>query len=140
MTPPARTITVALDMTMAFDTLNIHKLARKILHTHIPTTIFKFIAIYIKGRKAYITFREHTSTQRQFKLVFPKAASSHPYSSTYDFIRRCHYHTIYTHQQNTYKAYIQPYLQSLHTWTKDNNLMLNPHKTTCTLNIQRLAE
>ena len=55
MAPPARTITVALDMSKAFDTINIHTLIRKLLQTNIPGTIIKFIANYIKGHKAYTT-------------------------------------------------------------------------------------
>ena len=38
MAPPARTITVALDMNKAFDTINIHTLIRKLLQTNIPGT------------------------------------------------------------------------------------------------------
>ena len=70
MAPPARTITVALDMSKAFDTINI--LIRKLLQTNIPDTIIKFIANYIKGRKAYTTYRNHTSKQRQFKTGVPQ--------------------------------------------------------------------
>ena len=55
MAPPARTITVALDMSKTFNTIHIHTLIRKLLHTKIPGTIMKFIANYIKGRKAYTT-------------------------------------------------------------------------------------
>ena len=44
-----RTITVALDMSKAFYTINIHTLIRKLLQTTIPGTIIKFIASYIKG-------------------------------------------------------------------------------------------
>ena len=40
MAPPARTITVALDMSKAFDTINIHTHIRKLLQ--IPGTIIKF--------------------------------------------------------------------------------------------------
>ena len=72
MAPPARTITVALDMSKAFDTINIHTLIRKLLQTNIPGTIIKFIANYIKGRKAYTTYRNHTSKQRQFKTGVPQ--------------------------------------------------------------------
>ena len=43
MAPHARTITVALDMSKAFNTINIHTLIRKLLHTKIPGTIIKFI-------------------------------------------------------------------------------------------------
>ena len=78
MAPPARTITVALDMSKAFDTINIHTLIRKLLQTNIPGTIIKFIANYIKGRKAYTTYRNHTSKQRQFKTSVPQGGVLSP--------------------------------------------------------------
>ena len=85
MAHPARTITVALDMNKAFDTINIHTLIRKLLQTNIPGTIIKFIANYIKGRKAYTTYRNHTTKQRQFKtgvhphyLTFTPPTYHHP--------------------------------------------------------------
>ena len=78
MAPPARTITVALDMTKAFDTVNTHTLIGKLLQTSTPGTILKFVANYIKGRKAYTSFRNHKSIQRQVKTGFLKAASYHP--------------------------------------------------------------
>ena len=76
MAPPARTITVALDMSKAFDTINIHTLIGKLLQTSSPGTILKFVANYIKGRQAYTSFRNHKSIQRQ--LAFLKTASYHP--------------------------------------------------------------
>ena len=42
---PARTINVALEL--LFNTLSIHKLINKLIHTNIPNTITKFIANYI---------------------------------------------------------------------------------------------
>ena len=75
---PARTITVALDMSKAFDTINIHTLTRRRLQTNIPCTIIKFIANYIKGRKAYTTYRNHTSSQRQFKTGVPQGGVLSP--------------------------------------------------------------
>ena len=78
MAPPARTITVALDMSKAFDTINIHTLIRKLLQTNIPGTIIKFIANYIKRRKAYTTYINHTSKQRQFKTGVPQGGVLSP--------------------------------------------------------------
>ena len=75
---PARTITVALDMSKAFDTINIHTLIRKLLQTNITGTIIKFIATYIKGRKAYTIYRNHTSKQRQFKTGVPQGGVFSP--------------------------------------------------------------
>ena len=44
MAPPAQTITVALDMSKAFDTVNTHTLIGKLLQTSTPGTILKFVA------------------------------------------------------------------------------------------------
>ena len=72
MSPPARTINVALNMSKAFNTINMHILIRKLLQTKIPGTIIKLIPNYIKGRNAYTTYRNHTSSQRQFKTGVPQ--------------------------------------------------------------------
>ena len=72
MAPPARTVTVALDMTKVYDTINIHTLIRKLLQTNMPGRISKFSANYIKGRKAYTTYINHTFRQRQFDTGVPQ--------------------------------------------------------------------
>ena len=58
--PPERKTTVALDMSKAFDTVNIHTTTHKLHQTNILHTILKFIVNYIIGRKAYTTFRHKT--------------------------------------------------------------------------------
>ena len=65
-------------MSKAFDSINIHTLIRKLLQTNIPGTIIKFIANYIKGRKAYTTYRNHASSQRQFKTGVPQGGVLSP--------------------------------------------------------------
>ena len=143
MAPPARTITVALDMSKAFDTINIHTLIRKLLQTNIPGTIIKFIANYIKGRKAYTTYINHTSKQRNLKLV----TSFHPHYLTFT-------PQTYHHPMNRFRSWptqttpqshphsqvrVQPrntynhYLHKIFAWTKQNNLLLSLDKITCTL-------
>ena len=67
MAPPVRTITVALDVSKAFDMVDTHTLVGKLLQTKMPGAMIEFIANYIKGRKAYTTYRGHTFSQRQFK-------------------------------------------------------------------------
>ena len=147
MAPSALTITVALDMSKALDTINIQTLIRKLLQTNIPGTIIKFIANYIKGRKAYTTYRNHTSKQRQFKTGVPQGGVLSPtlfniYTSDLpppsapvqvmayaDDITITSTHT----STSAAKKYIQPYLYKVFAWTKQNNLLLNTDKTTCTL-------
>ena len=146
MAPSARTIHVALDMSKAFDTINIHTLIRKVLQTNIPGTIIRFIANYIKGRKAYTTYRNHTSI-RQFKTGVPQGGVLSPIlfsiytsdlpppSSPVQVMSYADDITITSTHTSTSaaKKYIQPYLHKVFAWTKLNNLILNPDKTTCTL-------
>ena len=60
-------------MSKAFDTVNIHKLINKFKHTNLSNTVAKFIANYIKERKAYTT-----STQHQFKSGIPQMGVPSP--------------------------------------------------------------
>ena len=147
MAPPAQTITVSLYMNKAFDTINIHTLIRKLLQTKIPGTIIKFIANYIKGRKAYTTYTNHTSSQRQFKTGVPQGGVlSLTLFNIYtgdvplpkapvqvigyaDNITITSTHT----STSATKKYIHPYLHTVFAWTKQNNFTLNSDKTTCTL-------
>ena len=134
-------------MSKAFDTINIHTLVRKLLQTNIPGTIIKFTANYINGRKAYPTYINHTFKQRQFKTAVPQGGVLSPtlftiYTSDLpppsapvqvmayaDDITITSTHT----STSASKKYIQPYLHTVFAWTKQNNLLLNPDKTTCTL-------
>ena len=108
MAPPAQIITVALDMSKAFDTINIHTLIRRLLQTKMPGTIREFIANYIKGRKTYTTYRNHTAIHRQSKTGVPKGGVLSPTLFniyTADLPPPVHHH-IYTQarvkQRNTY--------------------------------------
>ena len=143
MGPPARIIPVALDMSKAFDTINIHTQIRKLLQTNIPGTIIMFIANYIKGRKAYTTYRNHTSRQRQFKTGVAQGGVLSPTlfniytsglpspSAPVQVMAYADDITITSTYISTSaaKKYIQPYLQKAFSWTKQNNLILNPDKT-----------
>ena len=146
MVPPARTITVAFDMNKAFDTINIHTLIRKLLQTNIPGTIIKFIANYIKGRKAYTTYRDHISKQRQFKTGVPQGgvlsprlfnictSDLPPPSASVQVMAYADDITSTHTSTSAAKKYIQQsYLHKVFAWTKPNNLLLNPDKITCTL-------
>ena len=136
MAPHARTITVALDMSKAFDTINIHTLIRKLLQTNIRGIIIKFITSYIKGRKAYTTYRKHTSRQHQLVAAFnPHYLTYTPQTDHHPVHRFRSWPTQTTspsHPAHTSTSAanknIQPYLHKVFAWTKQNNLILIPEK------------
>ena len=63
--PPKRTITVAVDMSRAFDVVNLNKLIEKMINlTTIPPVFIKYLSNYIQGRRAYTEFNSAKSKQR----------------------------------------------------------------------------
>ena len=83
--PPARTIAVALDMSKAFDTVNIHTLTKKLLDTQITPILIKCIANYISTKAGKPS--PHTTTKHphsaNLKLASLKEEYFHQLSSTY---------------------------------------------------------
>ena len=133
-------------MSKTFDRVNIHMLTHKLHQSNIPHTIIKYMANYIKGRKAYTTFRNKTSTHRQFKNGVPQGGVLSPtlfniYTSNIPAPQAPVKLTTHaddititsTHNdKNIANANIQSYLHEIHTWTQTNNLILNPDMTACT--------
>jgi retron-type reverse transcriptase len=133
---------VALDMSKAFDTVNTHTLIKKIQNTNIPPTIKKFIANYLKGRKAYTNYQGTTSQQQQFKTGVPQGGVLSPilfniYMSDIPTppvgIKLFTYADDITtlslrHDVDIAQKKLEPFLSDLHKWTQENNLKLNPDK------------
>ena len=98
----ARKIIVALNMSKAFNTININTLIRKLLQTRIPRTIITLTTKYIKERKAYTRYRNHTSIQRLYKTCVPEGGVLSPtlfniYTANIPQ-PRLQVHHIYTHK------------------------------------------
>ena len=113
MVPHVRIITVALDMSKAFDTINMHILIRKLLQTRNPGTIM-FLANYITGRKAYTTYKTTHPHNVSSKLAFLKVASFH-----------LHY---FTFLLNTYHHPEHPFRSCLTQMTSPSHLHTHTHE------------
>ena len=145
--PPHRTITIALDMSQAFDTVNHYTLIEKLINTNTPNLITRFITNYIRGRKAFTQYKNKNSFKKQFKAGVPQGGVLSPtlfniYMSDLPTPPRDIHVTTYADDITIYssdKNYtiaqqrLQPYLEDVQTWTKANNLKLNASKTMTTL-------
>ena len=145
--PPHRTITVALDMSKAFDMVNLYILLRKIQNTNIPNIIIQYLANYLRGRKAYTHYNNADSAKKQFKTGVPQGGVLSPtlfniYTSDIPTPPDKVHNTTYADDMTAYSSdakykkaeeRLQPYLDELSQWTKDNDLKLNPTKTQTTL-------
>ena len=145
--PPHRTITIALDMSQAFDTVNHYTLIEKLINTNTPNLITRFIANYIRGRKAFTQYKNKNSFKKQFKAGVPQGGVLSPtlfniYMSDLPTPPRDIHVTTYADDITIYssdKNYtiaqqrLQPYLEDVQTWTKANDLKLNASKTMTTL-------
>ena len=138
--PPERTLTVALDTSNAFDTVNTHTLTHK-LHQQTLYTPFSNRSQTTSNAAKHTP---HSETKHQHnsnsKMVFTPLINI--YTSDTPTPQAPVKLTTYaddititsTHNDiNIAKANIQSYLHEIHTWTRTNNLILNPDKTTCTL-------
>jgi len=142
-----RTVMVALDMSKAFDTVNIYKLIEKISKTNIPNNIIKFLSNYLKGRQAYTMLNNTTSKTLKLKAGVPQGGVLSPtlfniYMSDIPTPPDNIQLEIYADDMTTLssnKDYhvaeqnLQPYLNKIYTWTKENDLNLNANKSTSTL-------
>jgi len=146
--PPSRTVLVSLDMSKAFDTVNQHKLIKKLTTlTTINPSIIKFISNYLKGRKTQTTYNNTTSSKRNLKTGVPQGSVLSPtlfniYTSDLPPPPPKTQLDAYADDINTLSSHpnyriaetqLQPYLDSIYTWTQDNDLLLNPDKSSATL-------
>ena len=139
--------TTALDMSQAFDTVNHYTLIEKLISTNTPNLITRFIANYIRGRKAFTQYKNKNSFKKQFKAGVPQGGVLSPtlfniYMSDLPTPPRDIHVTTYADDITIYssdKNYtiaqqrLQPYLEDVQTWTKANDLKLNASKTMTTL-------
>ena len=76
--PPLRTIVTSLDLTKAFDTVNLTRLKQKILSSSLPSTLKKFICNYLHGRKQQVLFQQSLSSHRNIHFGVPQGSVISP--------------------------------------------------------------
>lgn len=76
--PHARTVLVALDMSRAFDTVNLGILLDKLLQSSLPDHIKRWLSNYLNGRQTYVDFRGTKSKHRKVKQGVPQGGVLSP--------------------------------------------------------------
>ena len=143
--PPSRTIAVAIDISKAFDSVDHCLLLDMISGTDLSPTIIRWLAAYIRGRKATCTYREQTADFMGVPAGVPQGSVISPALFNF-FISDCPVPaeemtsyaddiTIWTTSPILAEAeqHLNSHLSRLHTWTNQKRLSIAPHKSSVTL-------
>ena len=93
MAPPVRTITVALDMSKAFDTINIHTLIRKLLQTNNLKLAFHKVASFHPHYSTFTPQTYHHPVHRFRSWPMQMTSQSHPHTQVRVQPRNTYNHT-----------------------------------------------
>ena len=145
--PVDRTVLVALDLRVAFDTVNINKLLNIIPASKIPKYTKRWLCSYLRGRQTYVEFRNAKSTFRKVRACVPQGGVLSPilfnaYMSGLptpsDGIKL----TLYADDCTSYASgptispiceKLNSYLTTMHEWFEEHDLELSPGKSTATV-------
>ena len=75
---PQRTLLLAVDLSKAFDTVNITKLTEKIQQSTLPPSIIKWLAAYLRGRFCKTVYNGQTSSGRKVHFGVPQGGVLSP--------------------------------------------------------------
>ena len=146
--PPLRTLTAAIDINKAFDTIPRHLLIEKIHRTQIPINYQKWLANFLSGRQAFVILNNKHSSTRQMRNGVPQGSVLSPtlfnlythdmptptqsnvklmtYADDITITSQHHKHAVAAEQ-------LQIYLNTLHDWFHSNRLKISAHKSSLTL-------
>ena len=145
--PVHRTVSVAIDLSRAFDTIDHTILLNDIRQLQLNEHIKRFLCAYLRGRQTYVVFRNANSKFRKVKQGIPQGGVLSPilfnlYMSTMPQPPGNIQVETYADDSNILNSgpIIEPvveeinlYLATLNTWFKSRNLAISPPKSTATL-------
>ena len=145
--PVDRTVLVAVDLSKAFDTVNLEILLKDISGLPLDSTITKFLFSYLRGRQTYVEFRGQKSRYRKMRQGVPQGGVLSPvlfnlYMSKLPppppDLKLVTYADDSTVMGSGKKpdlvcAKINKYLEVVNNWFKDRNLYISPAKSSVTI-------
>ena len=76
--PPDRTVCVAVDLSVAFDTVCHNNLMSKINRSQLPAATSRWLSCYLRGRQSMTCFRCVKSPSRKVNIDFPEGPKLSP--------------------------------------------------------------
>ena len=145
--PVDRTISVAIDLSKAFDTVDHQLLLKDILDLPLNGYIKRFLCSYLRGRQTYVIYRGSKSPLRKMKQGVPQGGVLSPilfnlYMSKMPLPPGNIKLVSYADDSNVLNSgtnipavcsEINIYLDTLDTWFKSRNLFISPAKSSATL-------
>ena len=145
--PVHRTVSVAIDLSRAFDTVDHQILLNDINKLNMNDYIKRFLCAYLRGRQTFVLFRNSKSKYRKVKQGVPQGGVLSPvlfnlYMSTMPSPPGKIKLVTYADDSNILNSgpHIKPivneiniYLATLDSWFKGRNLNISPSKSSATL-------
>ena len=76
--PPNRTVLLQIDLSKAFDMVDLNKLLADLNQSSLPPHIKRWMGCYLHGRQSKVNFRSQTSTSRNVRTGVPQGAVTSP--------------------------------------------------------------
>ena len=145
--PVHRTVSVAIDLSKAFDTVDHNILLEDINRLELNAYVKRFLCAYLRGRQTYVLFRNARSPHRKVKQGVPQGGVLSPvlfnlYMSTMPSPPGKIKLVSYADDSNilnsgpiieTVVEELNTYLSTLDSWFKGRNLFISPSKSSATL-------
>ena len=145
--PVQRTVSVAIDLSRAFDTVDHNLLLQDIYELNLNSHIKRFLCAYLRGRQTFVEFRGVKSKYRKVKQGVPQGGVLSPtlfnlYMSKMPSPPEGIKLVSYADDSNVLKSGtnieslcqdINQYLNTLDEWFISRNLFISPAKSTATL-------
>ena len=145
--PPDRTVLAAVDLSQAFDRVNIDKLLRHLLQSTLNPAVTRWLAVYLRGRMARTLFRDATSNAKIVHTGVPQGSCISPCLFNFimskmpvpDHPTRLKTYAddiivyITSNNINLASEKITSYLSRLNNFLENNGLIVSLEKTTVTL-------